>query len=480
MSAGAALTTDRVVGCQTPRLLVTPRGRVGSAAPEVIDLCDQVGLILDPWQRLSLDVILSEDADGRMAALMAALIVPRQNGKGAVLEALSLGWLYLWRTPVILHSAHLFKTAKEAFKRLVVHIRNTPWLMEQTARIVSGNNEMSITLKPDRSLGETEETAPRIEFVARSKGGGRGFSANRLILDEAYDLPDLELDAALPTLSAQEDTQILLTSSAPMVDSITLRRIRARIVAGDDIDLAGLEWSVDPDNYDPDSEQDWAASNPGYGIRIRHRAIANERANMSESGFARERLGIPDEDSTAAAFDMARYSAAESDSAAPAARVVLALDASPNGADGAVFACDGRVVEQVAARPGIDWCADLVVAASRKQRADVVVDPSGPAGALVPHLAPILGKRLRLIGARDKAQACGAFDQALTSGSLAVRRSGPLRSAVESSRRRKAADGLWVLRRAEGAASIAPAYAAVLAFWGATNKPPRSLADQVY
>jgi len=482
VTAGAALTAakPRIVGCQTPRLLVVPRGRVSTAAPEVIELADQVGLILDPWQRLCLDIILSEDVDGSMAALMAALIVPRQNGKGAVLEALELAWLYLWRTPVILHSAHLFKTAKEGFKRLVTHIRNTPWLLEQTARIVAGNNEMSITLKPDPANGETKETAPRIEFVARSKGGGRGFSANRLVLDEAYDLPDLELDAAMPTLSAQEDCQIILTSSAPMVDSITLRRIRDRIVAGDDDDLAGLEWSVDPNNYDPSSEQDYAKSNPGYNIRIKLRAIRNEFKNMSVSGFARERLGIPDEDSAAAAFDIASFSAAESDSAAPDTRVVLALDASPNGADGAIYACDGRVVEQVAVRTGISWCADLVIAASRKQRADVVIDPSGPAGALVPHLEPKLGKRLRLIGARDKAQACGAFDEALKAATLTVRRSAALRSAVESSRRKKAADELWTLRRAAGGASIAPAYAAVFAFWGATNKPPRSMGDQVF
>lgn len=482
MTAGAALTAakPRIVGCQTPRLLVVPSGRVSTAAPEVIELADQVGLILDPWQRLCLDIILSEDVDGSMAALMAALIVPRQNGKGAVLEALELAWLYLWRTPVILHSAHLFKTAKEGFKRLVTHIRNTPWLLEQTARIVAGNNEMSITLKPDPANGETKENAPRIEFVARSKGGGRGFSANRLVLDEAYDLPDLELDAAMPTLSAQEDCQIILTSSAPMVDSITLRRIRDRIVAGDDDDLAGLEWSVDPNNYDASSEVDYAKSNPGYNIRIKLRAIRNEFKNMSVSGFARERLGIPDEDSAAAAFDIAAFSAAESDSAAPDTRVVLALDASPNGADGAIYACDGRVVEQVAVRSGISWCAELVIAASRKQRADVVIDPSGPAGVLVPHLEPKLGKRLRLIGARDKAQACGAFDEALGAATLTVRRSAPLRSAVESSRRKKAADELWTLRRAAGGASIAPAYAAVFAFWGATNKPPRSMGDQVF
>lgn len=480
MTAVADPPSRQVFGCQTPRILVTPHARVGTAAQEVIDLADSVGLILDPWQRLCLDVILSEDADGHMAALIGVLLVPRQNGKGAILEALELAWLFLWRVPLTLHSAHLFKTSQDAFRRLLRHIRNTPWLDEQVEKYSFTNGKEMIILKPDPNLGETPETAPRIEFVARSKGGGRGFSANRLVLDEAYDLPDLELDAAMPTLSAQRDIQIIFTSSAPMVDSITLRRVRERMIAGDGDDLAGLEWSVDPDDYDPASEESVAQANPSYGTRIRARTVRTERKTMSEAGFARERLGIPDEDTAAAAFDLAAYGAAESDTAAPGSKVVFGVDASPDGADAAIFASDGQVIEVIDVRDGMGWVPERVFDLARRHRGQVVVDPTGPAGALVPHLAPKLGKKLRLIGARDRAQACVAFDQALTDGRILIRRSAALRSAVESSRRKKAADGLWVLRRAEGAKPISAAYAAILAHWGATTTPPRSLVDQVF
>lgn len=459
-----------LLGVQTPRLLVRPSGAVSSAAAEVIDLAASCGLILDDWQRLCLDVILSEDAGGRQAAMTAALIVPRQNGKGSVIEALELGWLFLFEVPLILHSAHLFKTSQDAFKRLLVNIRNNPDLMDEVAHISYAHGKEGVQLR----------SGAQINFIARSKGGGRGFSCDRLVLDEAYDLPDLELDAAMPTLSARPDFQMLVTSSAPMSDSVTLRRIRARLLAGDGDAFAGLEWSVDPADYDPQSEAAVAQANPAYGIRITARAVANERATMSEAGFARERLGVPDEATSGAAFDLAAFSAAESDDAAPGARVVFGVDCSPDGVDAAIFACDGAVVEVVDVRPGIGWVAARLADLVRTHRGDAILDPAGPAGALVPHLAPALGKRLRLAGARDKAQACGAFDTALRDGTVKIRRSAVLRAAVESSRRKRAASDAWVLRRAEGGVSIAPAWAAVLAHWGATSKPSGSLADQVF
>jgi phage terminase large subunit-like protein len=80
-----------------------------SAGIDAVELAASAGLILDPWQEYALDRILAEDGSGRPAAFEAALIVPRQNGKGSVLEALSLYWLFVADVPLILHSAHEFK-----------------------------------------------------------------------------------------------------------------------------------------------------------------------------------------------------------------------------------------------------------------------------------------------------------------------------------------------------------------------------------
>jgi len=449
---------EPLLGCQTPRIEVRAAGSVGSAAREVIDLADSVGLYLDPWQQHALDVILAEDATGATAAMTAGLVVPRQIGKVSVLEALELAWLFLWEVPLVMHSAHLFKTSQEAFKRLLIHINTTPWLSDEVKRISVAHGKEGIETK----------RGSRIDFVARSKGSGRGFTADRLVLDEAYDLPDLELDAAMPTLSARPDIQIIMTSSAPMVDSTTLRRIRQRALDGDNRRFAYLEWSVDPESFDADDETGWAMANPGYNIRITRDAVLNERAAMSESGFARERLGVPDEATGGSAFDLAAFSAAQSDEAAPGTSGLwLGVDASPDGGSAAIAVADGSVVELVEFRPGLHWMVERVVEISRTHGARVALDPSGPAGSLVPQLQQELGAELRLASVRDVAHACGLFDERLRAGQVVVRRHADLTAAVTASRRRKVGDA-WVLRRGDGT-DICPAVATVLAVWGACH-----------
>lgn len=95
-------------GAQTPRVANFPEA-VSSAAPEFIDLAASAGLVLDPWQQYVLTHGLGETSAGRWASFKVSCWVPRQNGKGGVIEALTLGWLFLTREPLILHSAHEYK-----------------------------------------------------------------------------------------------------------------------------------------------------------------------------------------------------------------------------------------------------------------------------------------------------------------------------------------------------------------------------------
>ena len=75
---------------------------------------------------------MGETAAGRWAAFEVGLIVPRQNGKGSILEALELAALFLADPdappPLILHSAHEFKTSAEHFRRVRDLIEATPLL----------------------------------------------------------------------------------------------------------------------------------------------------------------------------------------------------------------------------------------------------------------------------------------------------------------------------------------------------------------
>jgi hypothetical protein len=380
---------------------------------------------------------------------------------------LELGWLFLWNIPLISHSAHLFNTSQEAFARLLHYVDNTDWLRKRVKRVSAAHGKEGITML----------SGSRLKFMARTGGGGRGFTADRQIMDEAYDLPDAHLEAMMPTLSARPDTQLIFTSSAGMAESVTLRRIRARGLAGESERFAYLEWSVDPAAYDPDDEATWAQVNPAYGYRIGRRAVLDERAMMSDAGFARERLGVWDEPSVAAAFDVDAFHRACDPQAAPTGRVVFGVDASPDGASAAVVAADGAAVEVIAHEQGMGWLFDEAARLSRAHRAPLVVDPAGPAGALVPRWQALPDVEVVTMTARDLAAACGGFAQALADGTVAVRTHDGLSAAVAASRRRPLGDA-WALRRAGG--DICPAVAAVAAHWQATRRPVIDLATQIF
>ncbi len=273
-----------LLGDQEPRLCSLPPYDPAYTTGRAVALAGLAGLDLDPWQRLVLEAGLRRRGD-RWAAFEVCLIVARQNGKGTVLEALELAALFLYPdVRLILHSAHEFKTAAEAFLRIRSLIEDNPEFDGQVARVRTAAGAEAIELRDGK----------RLRFVARSSGSGRGFTSDLVILDEAYKLGDQEMSALLPTLSARPDPQVWYTSTAGNPDSIQLGRVRARGVAGGDPSLAFLEWSVDPDAYDPASEADWARANPGLGIRIAPDYIGREMAALGPDAFARERLSVGD------------------------------------------------------------------------------------------------------------------------------------------------------------------------------------------
>ena len=54
------------------------------------------GLVLDPWQELVVDGAHGVREDGKWAAFEVGVNVPRQNGKGGILEARALAGLFLF------------------------------------------------------------------------------------------------------------------------------------------------------------------------------------------------------------------------------------------------------------------------------------------------------------------------------------------------------------------------------------------------
>ena len=95
-------------GSQAPRLCSLPVGVVSDAPGRAaVAQARAAGLDLDPWQQTVLRESLGVRSDGKWAAFSVGLIVPRQNGKGAVLEALALAMLFQFNAELVLR--HQFR-----------------------------------------------------------------------------------------------------------------------------------------------------------------------------------------------------------------------------------------------------------------------------------------------------------------------------------------------------------------------------------
>ena len=404
-------------------------------------------------------MFLAEGDDGRWSAFECGLVVPRQNGKGAILEAIELAGLFLFDEQLILHSAHEFKTAQEAFRRVLSLVENTDHLRKRVARVRTSHGEEGIELT----------TGARLRFVARSTASGRGFSAQRVVLDEAMQLGTETMGALLPTLAAQDNPQVVYAASAPLSTSVQLHAVRNRALAGGDDSLAFLEWSV-ADDADLDDPAQWAVANPSLGIRIGADYVERERAALPDEIFRRERLGIPDApvvvtDERIVEPDV--WAALKEERSRVDGRMTFAVDITPDRRMAAIAVAghrdDGFVhVEVVDHRPGTSWVGDrLVELAERWGRQPVTIDPGSPAGSLVVTVRE-RGIEVREVSARQVVQATGQFYDLVMSGGLRHIGQAPLTAALDGATRRPLGES-WTWNRRAQSVDICPLMAATLA-----------------
>ena len=146
--------------------------------------------------------------------------------------------MFLFGEQLIIHTAHLFTTAKEHQIRLERLIRNSELVEYIKGYKGDPHATMSGIKTGNTELSFTHRNGNRIKFLARSGGNsGRGFSGDLVVLDEAYNLPDSVVAAMMPTMAArslQQSPQIWYTSSAGMPESAVLRRIRERGTSGEE------------------------------------------------------------------------------------------------------------------------------------------------------------------------------------------------------------------------------------------------------
>jgi len=249
---------------------------------------------------------------GRWAASVIGFLVARQNGKGGILEAVALWFLFIGGGTT-LWTAHELKTSDEAYARVMQLIKANE---ELTAMVAVWNGGLTgmhiIELKP-------EFGGARLVFLARSKSSGRGLSPRRIILDEAQQLSLLAVRALRYATSAQGGERMLIycgTVPGPENDAEAWTAVRDR-GRRKDPGVAWAEWTPDGSD-DPETKIDPASwtvrewSNPALGRRIEAETIIDEyESALAEGdlpGFLAERCSVwPSKGDTSRVIDMADW-----------------------------------------------------------------------------------------------------------------------------------------------------------------------------
>jgi hypothetical protein len=473
-----------VRGSQYPRLRAVP-AYASTTGPEAIDLCVVAGLYLDPWQQYTLTDSLGERPDGNWAALQVGVEVSRQNGKGGLLEGRELTGLFLLGERLIIHSAHQFDTSLEAFGRLLALIEAHREFSRRIAKVTNSHGQEGITLK----------SGQRIRFRTRTKGGGRGFTGDCLILDEAMDIPESAHAALFPTLSARPNPQVWYTGSAvdQEVDDngVVFARVRQAGLRGDP-GVMWVEWSADLDinKLDPAKIADptyWAQANPALGIRISADYISKELPALGYRKFAVERLGVGDwprtDDVGLAIIDLGQWDALGDPGSEIAGSLCLAIDVAPGGSWSSICAAglrpDGTPHVEITGREvldhrrGTDWVAGRVAELDAAQNpVAIVADPRGPAGDVVVEIENVLGREITKASGADQAAAFAMFTNKVTQGALHHLGSPELRAAIDGAEKRPLGDEAYAWSRKNSTVDISPLVASTLALWGfATSEP---------
>ncbi len=526
---------EEITGAQRPRISSIPAAHSYAAGEDSVGFAAKAGLILDDWQAWSLIKAMGTRRNGLWSAFEVAWIIARQNGKNSGLEARQLAGLFVIREALQIHTAHEFKASGEHFLRMQSMIRGNPELMRKVrpGGIRTSHGEEAIELRPEPTLifGHKgtqirKSVAPRLRFLARSRGSGRSFTADAVYYDEAMILSDEQVSASMPTMSAVPNPQMWYTASAGMPDSIQLSRVRKRGIRGDDPTLCFLEWSCEfcpdlcPDKgkahctHGHDRRGDplsWARANPGMNIRISSEHIARELIKMDPAGFDRERLGIGDwplDDYAWSVISEHAWHACEwpgpGDMPRPE-RICLSVDIAPDqGA--ATIAIAGLLpgvmaevkddktgeVRQVPAcslqigsdgqwddhRSGVAWIVPrLKELVSRNRVVKIVIDPIGPGAELITacEAVGLSAKKpranaepiLEICQLRDVAQAHAQFVRGVADATITHRGQDTLGKAVAAGVRRDVGDGMHAWARRDTSADISPLCAGTMAVWAA-------------
>lgn len=391
-----------------------------------------LGLPPDDEQRWILDTCFAERSPDIPASFEVAVISPRQNIKTSTLGIAALTDLFVFGVERHLWTAHHGDTLKGTFQDFRAWIKSNPEYDEQVT-FYEGHQDMSIV---------HTETGATIDFQSRSGKAGRGLTGvKRITLDEALYLEPKHVGAVYPTMLTRPGAQVRIGSSAGLLASEQLRRIRDRGRTKKDKRLAYVEYGAELKpclrvdcshavgsegcSYD-DRDAWWQANCALWGGRITEESLADQRGSMPPEEWAREFLSQwEDPMSAGGALDLAKWKTL----------------ADPDVERGADVVFGAHVTEDRTAWVAVAWWRDVDADEGDEPHAQVMLANDGhpmPAHRLVDECrrladewgGPVIppkefaddlddaGVEVLTLTAEEFAAGCGSFADMLTEGTL--------------------------------------------------------------
>jgi hypothetical protein len=428
------------------------------------------------WQAATAAVIGERFPDGRMHYPICVAMVPRQCGKTTwVFDDLIGSCL----TQPDLHTAYTAQTgamASERFAERLADVSASVYAGRVKGRKSAGSERMTIT-----PLGHARRPSYLKVFPPRD-GALRGFALDRVVIDEAQEVDEIQgtaLDQTiLPTFTTRPRRQLILVGTAGNDSSKYLARYLA-LARGGAEGVAVIEYGATEDD-DPEDPAVWHRVHPGLAAGLTDEAALRSALQvMGTVGFAREYLNVW-ADSGTRLIPSKMWNACRRVKAKPRAgnAPVIAFDAAADRSATAIVGCwpdlDGvPVVEVIEYAAGVDWAAARIDELRRKHRPPLLVGPGeGPGLTIVDELRRLTAT-VRQTTPPEYAVACmGLFDD-IETGAMGHRNEQPLNAAVGGAGKRPVGDGGWVWSRRTSTADIAPLTAASLAHWGNQRRPAR-------
>lgn len=472
-------------------LVLPPAAASLDEAHAAIELWEHYsGKTLDPAQRLAVQVMMAETADGKWAAATTGREMPRQNGKGDEIEVVEL-WGLVQRAEAILHTVHdAVLLASQAQQRMLSVLEGHADLRRLVKRKWQGTGQQMIEMR----------NGGVIWYRTRTNGGGRGVDdIDRLVIDEAQHAAEEHLAAVAPTLLANPNPQLNAMGTAGLAGkSDWWWSVRKRALGPDPGAFGYVGHTAERVYLDdtgqvvqePVNVEDrdlWRRSNPamaagrGQGLAF----LEEQLRRLGPVSFAREHLGVwdPPPGEGGSDIDLKLWASLEHVEDRRPNPVALAVTVNQDHSWATIGLAgrrgDGLAhVQVVQSGKGTGWVIErLVELVASHKPSGVALNPSSPAGALI-HPLMEAGIEPVMITGREWAQACGRMWDAIENRKVRHQNQPVLNVAVRAAGRQPRGDA-WVWRSSMADTDVEPLEAVTLALH-ALGKPAKQRSGKVY